>query len=239
MPLMSGALLGVLALALLDSINPSALAVTIYLLITSRPYTARVLTYIAAIFCTYLTIGVAMMLGLDAVLGWAGDLLESPVVYGAQGIIGGAMLIYAIAAPDPKIEDVPQTRVATRSGLIGIALLGVTITAVELVTAFPYFGAIGILTREGLSLPEWLPVLIMYNVIFVLPPLALLTIYRLFGQRLEERFRRLIPRLNKEARVTMLWIIGIVGFFLLADSISQFESLGISVDFFGNSETSE
>ena len=60
-------LLGFLALALLDSINPSAIAITLFLLSRGRS-PVQVGVYIAAIFATYLTLGVVMMAGLDALL---------------------------------------------------------------------------------------------------------------------------------------------------------------------------
>ena len=53
-------LLGLLALALVDSINPSAIVVTLYLLSRGRA-PAQVAVYVAAIFLTYLTLGVTMM----------------------------------------------------------------------------------------------------------------------------------------------------------------------------------
>lgn len=49
-------LLSLLALALVDSINPSAIVVTLYLLGRQR-VPARVAVYVAAIFVTYLTLG--------------------------------------------------------------------------------------------------------------------------------------------------------------------------------------
>jgi hypothetical protein len=60
-------LISLLALALVDSINPSAIAVTVYLLGQGRT-AAHVVTYIVAIFGTYLALGATMMLGLDAEL---------------------------------------------------------------------------------------------------------------------------------------------------------------------------
>jgi Sap, sulfolipid-1-addressing protein len=60
-------LLGLLALALVDSINPSAIVVTLYLLSRER-VPAQVVVYVAAIFLTYLTLGSMIMLGIDALL---------------------------------------------------------------------------------------------------------------------------------------------------------------------------
>jgi len=60
-------LLSLLALALVDSINPSAIVVTLYLLGRQR-VPAQVVVYVAAIFVTYLTLGAMMMSGIDALL---------------------------------------------------------------------------------------------------------------------------------------------------------------------------
>ena len=53
-------------------------------------------------------------------------------------------------------------------------MLGVSVTAMELPTAIPYFAAIALISEAGLPIRAWAPLLGVYNVIFVLPPIALL-----------------------------------------------------------------
>lgn len=98
-----------------------------------------------------------------------------------------------------------------------------TITAAEFPTAFPYLGAISILNSLELPFLGWLPLLLGYNLIFVAPPLLLFGAYRVFGSRHRVWFERYEKRLKHEARETMLWIIGIVGFLLLADALRRLE----------------
>ena len=88
-------LLSLLALALVDSINPSAIVVTLYLL-SSRRVPAQVVVYVAAIFVTYLTLGVVMMLGLDALLPALRPLASDRLGIVVQSLIGLAMLVYAV-----------------------------------------------------------------------------------------------------------------------------------------------
>lgn len=87
---------GVLLLALLDSINPSAIVVTLYLLSTAG---SRVLmqvgVYIATIFITYLLLGALMMLGIGALLPSLGAALDGPPGFAAQCAIGLALLVYS------------------------------------------------------------------------------------------------------------------------------------------------
>ena len=96
---------------------------------------------------------------------------------------------------------------------------------VEFSTALPYLGAIAILTNADLPLVGWLPILVGYNIVFVLPPLALLLAYRLFGAPLEWRFGALQAGLQRGTREAMLWIFGLVGFGLLANSLSRMFAL--------------
>ncbi len=218
---MLGSLLALLGLALLDSVNPSALAMTLYLL-TTGARTGRVLTYIAAVFVTYFAIGLGLMLGLGALLGTFQGVFETTAAYIVQAVIGAAMLIYSFSPNKPGARDEAEEAKATRSqGFIATLLLGVTITAAEFPTAFPYFGAIGILNGSGLPFLGWLPLLLGYNLIFVTPPLLLFGAYRVFGGRHKAWFERYEKRLKYEARETMLWIVGIVGFLLVGDALSQ------------------
>jgi cytochrome c biogenesis protein CcdA len=86
----------------------------------------------------------------------------------AQGVVGAAMLVYAIRAPETAGSASSEEPKAT--AYAALFLLGVTVTAMELPTAVPYFGAIALLTSAKLSFAQWLPLLVLYNAIFVLPP---------------------------------------------------------------------
>ncbi|WP_166174794.1 GAP family protein [Rubrobacter tropicus] len=218
---MTALLLSLLGLALLDSINPSALAVTVYLILQGRPYGSRVLTYVSAVFASYLAIGVLLMFGLGSVWGY----VEGPAADAAQGVAGALLLGYALLAPNKPRRN--KTRTPRSRGLAGIFLLGVTVTAVEFTTAFPYLGAIALLTDADLAAARWLPILVVYNVIFVLPPLLLMVAYGVFGTRVRDRLERLRERFEGGSRETLLWILGIVGFFLLSDSLAGLGFFGL------------
>ncbi len=212
-------LISLLALALVDSINPSAIAVTLYLLGQGRT-AARVVTYIAAIFGTYLALGATMMLGLDAVLPSVRPWAEGRLGFIVQSLIGLAMLVYAVRAPAAS-SPAPRTEPHAAT-FAAIALLGVTVTALELPTAVPYFGAIALLTAAKLSTAQWLPLLVVYNAIFVLPPVLLLVGHVVAGRHLEKRYADLRERLQAGAHQTMLWIVGLVGGGLLVTGVIEY-----------------
>jgi hypothetical protein len=223
---MFNAILPVFGLALIDSLNPSALAMTLYLLTTREPI-MKVAGYLTGVFGAYLGVGVLLMLGLGAALAALGEAAEHPVVYAAQGVLGAGLLVYAIW--DPRKKKAQGAMRTPRSlGLGALFLLGIAITAVEFSTALPYLGAIGMLTNADLAVSRWLPILIAYNVIFVLPPLSLLLAYCVFGDRLQARFASYREKLQRGSREAWLWVLGIVGFFLLADSLRYFEFFGLA-----------
>ena len=212
-------LLGLLALALVDSINPSAIVVTLYLLSRGRE-PAQVITYIAAIFLTYLALGAMVLLGIDALLPSSMFAGSTRLKFIVLGLIGLAMLIYAIRAPATagsvsRVEPGATTYTA-------LAVLGVTVTTLELPTAVPYFGAIALLTSADLPIAQWLPLLVLYNAIFVLPPVLLLSGHIVLGGRLDEQYAGLRERLQAGARETMLWIFGLVGGGLLVWSLVEY-----------------
>lgn len=212
-------------LALLDSLNPSALAMTLFLL-TQRHYPSKVLAYVAGIFATYLALGLLILLGLATFLGALGEAAEHPLAYIAQGILGAGLLLYALIDPN---KDKPQRaeREPRSFGLGALFLLGVTITGVEFTTALPYLGALGLLTNTNLPFAGQLPALVAYNAIFVLPPLLLLAAYHSFGAGLQDRFAQLRERVRRGSREAWLWILGSVGFVLLTDAIRYFEFFGL------------
>lgn len=208
----------VFGIALLDSLNPSALVVTLRLLSTDSP-TGKLLAYVAGVFCLYLAVGVALMAGLDLALGSIAAVGRGAIGHAVQVIVGAAMLGYAVLAPDEP-HDEPRFGVPGAGRRRAYFVLGATVTGVELTTALPYLAAVGILTQARLPPSQWLAILVGYNVVFVLPPLALLVGYRLVRRRLEARIDGLQARLEREARGTFLWVVGIVGFLLLADGLS-------------------
>jgi cytochrome c biogenesis protein CcdA len=212
----------IVGLAVVDSINPSALLATIVLLLRGRRARPLVAVYLAAVLATYLAIGVVLTLGLGLT---PEAVLESDAAYLVQGALGAAMLAYALLAPNRQRKrspvQAPSMPAATRPAAVFV--LGMAVTVLELPTALPYLAAVGALTRAELAVTQWLPLLVLYNLIFVLPPLVLLAGHVALGQRADVVLGQLRQRLGRAAREGFLWLLGLVGFFLLADTLGHFQ----------------
>jgi hypothetical protein len=212
---------GVLVLALIDSINPSAIVVTLYLLSTagSRAF-AHVATYVGAIFITYSLLGMMLVLGLESLLPALGDVLDGRTGLIVQSVVGLALLVYSLTAASTR-DSSPVVARPSATTYAALAMLGITVTAMELPTAIPYFAAIALISEAGLPMRAWAPLLGLYNVIFVLPPIALLAGHLVLQGRLAEPYAALRQRLERGARETMLWIAGLVGGGLLVTGVIE------------------
>jgi len=220
-------LLAFLGIALVDSINPSAIVVTLQLLGRRAPLGA-VLVYIGAVFLTYTAVTVLLVLGLSALLDPLTALMETTAANIVLAVVGAGMLAYAIFSKNPKDGGEPRAMELTTAAAGGLFLLGVTVTVTELPTAFPLLGAVGLLTSAEPALPVLIVLILVYNVIFVLPPLLIAFAYRWIGQRGGADLER---RLRRGARETMLWVIGIVGFYVLAYALTTLGVFGDAVTF--------
>jgi hypothetical protein len=213
----------IVGLAALDSINPSALAATVVLLLRGRAARPLVAVYVAAVLVTYFAVGLALTLGLGLT---PRAVVESDAAYLAQGALGAALLGYAVLAPGrrrrPRRAGPGRRPAAWRPA--AVFGFGVAVTVLELPTALPYLGAVGAITRAELAAADWLPLLVLYNLIFVLPPLALLAGHLALGDRAAPLLERLRDRLGGAAREGLLWLAGLVGFFLLADALGHFRA---------------
>ena len=202
---------GVLFLAVIDSINPSAIVVTLYLLSNARSRAlVQVAVYVCAIFITYLLLGVMMVLGIGVLLQSLGGVLRSRPGLIAQSLVGLALLVYSVTASSNRLSSQVVAR-PSASTYAALVMLGVGVTALELPTAVPYLAAIALISEAELPIRAWAPLLGMYNLIFVLPPIALLVGHLVLQKRLAEPYAALRQRLENGARETMLWVAGLVG----------------------------
>jgi cytochrome c biogenesis protein CcdA len=174
----------VVSIGLADSLNPSTIAPGLYLAAGERPR-ADVLKFALGVFAVYFVGGAIVALGpgqaLLAIVPHPGHTAR----YIAETVAGTVMLI-AAGVLWIKRRQLSQRELPTpqREGK-SIFLLGVTITAVELPTAFPYFAAIAAVVGSGFGPGRQLLLIVIYNVCFVAPLLLIALTLAIFGDRAE------------------------------------------------------
>jgi cytochrome c biogenesis protein CcdA len=170
------------SIGLADSLNPTTVAPALYLATGPRPR-ERVTEFTIGVFAVYLVGGVAIALGPGQLLL---SLIPHPhhhVAHAIEVLAGVAMIVGSIylwrnrrrlcRRPMPDFE--PKGKSSW--------LLGATITAVELPTAFPYFAVIAAVVGADIDPVRQIVVLVLFNVCFVLPLLVIVAILTFAGSR--------------------------------------------------------
>jgi cytochrome c biogenesis protein CcdA len=173
-----------ISIGLADSINPSTIAPALYLASGERPRT-RVAEFTIAVFLVYLAGGALIALGGAALVrNVVPDIdIRQTVRYWGEIVAGVLLLVSAVLIWRRRHRMVerglPMGSAQRRSSIV----LGASITAVELPTAFPYFAAIAAIVGSGLGPARELFLLIVFNLCFVLPLLGILGTLLLWGDR--------------------------------------------------------
>jgi cytochrome c biogenesis protein CcdA len=173
-------LLPVAGLALLDTLSPAVIGVSLFVVLSRSRSVARPLfVYLGTVAVFYFVLGCALMLGARLALDQVGGLLDDTVLGWILAVAGGAALVYSFF-----MSTEPRTRRPDSLRTGAMIALGLGTGLLEGATALPYFGAIGIMTTADLPPAVWLPVLAAYNLVMVAPGLLFYLGYRLLGERL-------------------------------------------------------
>jgi cytochrome c biogenesis protein CcdA len=214
-------LVSLVAIAALDSLNPTAIALQIYLLSTPKPI-ARSIAFILGVFFAYWTTGILVILGLRSLIvtliANANVYFPEPHIYTIQFLIGLVLLIagFSFESSDQAAqENRPKSLNLGRTFLLGMAM-----TILEFPTALPYLAAIEQVARANLDVFNIMGVLGLYNLVFVFPQIILLGIYILFHRQSTELLHRIncvIAIWSPKILRTLLLGLGIL---LIIDSIA-------------------
>ncbi|ALC85563.1 hypothetical protein AM499_06815 [Bacillus sp. FJAT-22090] len=204
-------------LALLDTLSPATLGVTVFLLLTDKEkLTKRLLVYLLTVAGFYFAIGVSLMLGLVFLLEIISGVFQNRIVSWTVFIIGAILVIASFYVPTKKNSDLPSPK---SKSILSMVALGFTTSLIEVGTAFPYFAAIGIMTTSNLSWMEWSSILAGYNFIMVLPSLLLFLFYLLIGRKMQKPLKKLRVKIANNTGSALSWIMCIVGLILIFNSL--------------------
>lgn len=209
----------VLGLALVDSLNPSIILMTLFLLSTPRPV-PRTASYIAAVYLTNLTLGLLVYFGLGAALTLLIERLTSSTdwwIYALQfcAALGMLAAAYILRPAGEDAPSQPPRSIHPRATF----LLGIGATFVEFTTAAPYLGSIALLTKADIPAMQALLTLALYNVVYVGIPLSLLGLYLLRRERAERIFGIIRERTRRWVNILLRVLLAAGGLILLVDVV--------------------
>ncbi|PRY00991.1 GAP family protein [Allonocardiopsis opalescens] len=208
------------ALALVDSTSFGTLGIPVYLMVaTRRSVAARLLAFLGTIAVFYFAVGVALMLGLSAVMENFGEALDSRPAYWAQLAIGVGLFVLSFRFDSKKRPGPDASRWEHRLSSPGaMVLLALTAALLEVATMVPYLAAVGMMTTSELPPAQWLPLLGGYVLVMILPALVLLGLRAVAGRWLEPKLARLSAWIQRNAASAVGWALAIVGFLLARDA---------------------
>ncbi|MCZ8063592.1 GAP family protein [Silanimonas sp.] len=164
----------VVALALVDALNPFTIAAQAYLLGTPKPM-PRSIAFLVTTLATYLVAGVLLVAGASAFLIDLRPLLPDVLVAAAAlgsglACLGGAAWLWRSARRGTPLAS-PKSL-----GIGATVAFAVLATATDVPTALPYFAAAGMIAGEGGSAPAQVAWLLLYCLIYVAPMVALVAL---------------------------------------------------------------
>jgi hypothetical protein len=172
----------VASIAIADSINPSTVVPALWL--ASSPFGRGLVSFTLGVLAAYLAGGLLLVLGPGPALIAALRHVGGPVEHALQAAGGLVAIAFAYAlwrSRNKHSSAGPRTRRA-HTPASGFAL-GAGIMAIELPTAFMYFGAISAILTARPAVPVEILLLVLYNALFVAPLVALFAIRHLAGNR--------------------------------------------------------
>ncbi len=213
----------VVSIGLADSLNPTTIAPAMYLATGDRAR-QRVTEFMLGVFLVYFVGGVAIALGPGQLLL---SLVPKPgpdTKHALECIAGFAMLVAAalLWTHRDRLSErkLPSVDPEGRSS----AILGATITAVELPTAFPYFAVIAAIVGADLNPAKQVILLVLFNVCFVLPLLAIVATLWLAGEQAERYLAAGRRFLQRHWPVLLSGLALVAGLFVLALGATGFAS---------------
>ncbi len=238
----TAALLTLVGLALVDSTSIGTLVLPLLMLVHPRVRADRVLIYLATLTVFYLAMGLVILLVGDSVVSAVTSLDGSEALDWVQLVVGLGLLVgsfwpdtrWARAAAQRRAESGRASRAqrwvdAIVSGdgraatVAGVALVAGVIEAASML---PYLGALALIGASGTSFPVQVGVLAAYNVVMVVPALALLGVRLALGARADAVLARVADWVGERVGGAVWWVIGIVGFFVAADAVTRLGLLG-------------
>jgi cytochrome c biogenesis protein CcdA len=202
-----------------DSVNPSTVAPTMALAM-QRDGARRAAAFTAGVAAVSVAAGALLVAG-------PGEAILSAIPHPGQRLrhvaeVGAGVVLLALAVASWLGRRRLAARLGSSSdrtdrgrGLGGAFGLGAGIMAVEMPTAFPYFGAVAAIVGTGAPLSAQLLLVLAFNVAFVAPLLGIVVLRARAGERAAARLERARDVLARRAGALLAGLLGAGGVALI------------------------
>jgi cytochrome c biogenesis protein CcdA len=215
----------VVSIGLADSLNPTTIAPALYLA-TGEHARVRMIQFTLGVLLVYFVGGALIALGPGQLLLALVPKPDTEDRHVIEIVVGVAMLA-ASAILWRNRESLSHRRIPAPSAQgKSSAILGATITAVELPTAFPYFAAIAAIVGSGLDPVRQLVLLLIFNLCFVLPLILMVVAMSLAGDRAIELLTRGRDFLERRWPVVLSLLLLVAGVFVVLLGATAFAGRG-------------
>jgi cytochrome c biogenesis protein CcdA len=205
----------VVSIGLADSLNPTTLAPALYLA-SGEHARPRLIQFTLGVLVVYFVGGALIALGPGQLLLSLVPKPDAEDRHVLEVVVGVAMVV-AAALLWQRRERLAQRRMPTAKAQgKSSAILGATITAVELPTAFPYFAAIAAIVGLDAATGVQLGLVCLFNVIFLAPLLAIATIVRFSPRVRDSVIGPASIWINRHWPLVFAVVMAIIGAVLLA-----------------------
>ena len=208
-----------LSIGLADSMNPSTIAPGLYLAIGERARSGLI-QFTLGVFAVNFLGGAVIALGPGEALLALVPKPSATTRYIIETIAGVVVLVAAAVLWRRRMSlarrELPSPSPDGKSAL----WLGITIGAIELPTAFPYYAVIAAAVGSGFGPIRQLIVLALYNVAFVLPLLVMIAILIVAPDRAAAILGRSRDWLQRRWPALLAGLALIVGLFVLTLGIT-------------------
>jgi cytochrome c biogenesis protein CcdA len=217
----------VISIGIADSLNPTTIGPALYLAAGDKPRIA-VIEFTAAVFAVYFLGGALIAIGPGELLRSIVPHVPHTAEYIVEVVVGIALLTGSGLLWRNRERLYARGLPAVNPKRSSSALLGATITAVELPTAFPYFAAIAAILASNLGPVRQLFLLFIFNVCFVLPLIGIIAVLTFTGPRSERLLASGRRFLERRWVHTLAILLAIVGLVALVIGVTGFAARGHS-----------
>ncbi len=212
-------------IVVVDALNPVLAAAVIFALGTPKPYRGAFWVLLGW-FAVYFVAGIGLAVGLERITGALASprpidfVIQTPI---ALGLIWLAFTSARDAEKPKAAHHVPTKSSSGHAlGASSGLLLGATINLVGLPFAVPYFAAVDQMLKVDLSPAQAILVLLLYNLAYILPFVALVLLRFIYRDRADVIFERVNAWMEKASSIIMPILLFLIGAALLVDAVLYF-----------------